>query len=326
MHFYSLLNRRNMLRFDWNLVNSFIAVASTGSLSAAARQLGSSQPTVGRHVAELERDLGIVLFRRGLGGYDLTEKGAELFTKAQIIGENMDRFALQATGAEEGLTGSIRISASEAMAAFVLPQMLARFATEEPGIEVELVASNQVDNLLRRDADIAIRMVTPLQEELIARKIGDVPLSACASKSYLDRRGVPSKPEDLLSHDLIGEDRGDNYIKGFAGLGYRVDRHAFHFRTDNQIVMFQAICAGLGVGFAQLPLIKQNQELQPLLLQLSLPLLPVWLTMHKDVKTSPRIRRTADFLYEELSAYVRSAEATRPASRATITKSKASAT
>jgi DNA-binding transcriptional LysR family regulator len=212
------------------------------------------------------------------------------------------------------------------MAAFVLPQMLARFATEEPGIEVELVASNQVDNLLRRDADIAIRMVTPSQEELIARKIGDVPLSACASKAYLNRRGVPSKPEDLLSHDLIGEDRGDNYIKGFAGMGYRVDRHAFHFRTDNQIVMFQAICAGLGIGFAQLPLIKRNEGLQPLLPQLSLPLLPVWLTMHKDVKTSPRIRRTADFLHEELSAYVRSADATRPAKSATITSSKASAT
>jgi DNA-binding transcriptional LysR family regulator len=297
-----------MHRFDWNLVNSFIAVASNGSLSAAARQLGSSQPTIGRHIAELERDLGIVLFRRGVGGYELTEKGASLFAKAQTLGEDMDRFALQATGAEESLIGSIRISASEAMAAFVMPEILARFSVEEPGIEVELVASNQIDNLLRRDADIAIRMATPSQEELIARKVGDIRLSACASKAYLARRGIPSKPEDLLSHDLIGEDRGDNYIKGFAGMGYRVDRHAFHFRTDNQIVMFQAICAGLGVGFAQVPLINSNKQLQALLPELPLPLLPVWLTMHKDVKTSPRIRRTADFLHAELLAYARSAD------------------
>jgi DNA-binding transcriptional LysR family regulator len=315
-----------MQRFDWNLVQSFIAVASTGSLSAAARQLGSSQPTIGRHIGELERDLGIVLFRRGSAGYELTEKGAALFTKARTIGEDMDRFVLKATGTEENLTGSVRISVSEAMAAFVMPEMLARFATEEPDIEIELVASNQIDNLLRRDADIAIRMATPSQEELIARKVGDIKLSACASKPYLDRRGTPIKPEDLLSHDLIGEDRGDNYIRGFADFGYRVDRHAFHFRTDNQIVMFHAMCAGLGIGFAQLPLIKRTSVLQSVLPELPLPPLPVWLTMHKDVKTSPRIRRTADFLHEELSAYVRSADATRPASSATITRSKASAT
>jgi DNA-binding transcriptional LysR family regulator len=315
-----------MQRFDWNLVQSFSAVASTGSLSAAARKLGSSQPTIGRHIAELERELGIILFRRGLGGYELTERGAALFTKAQTIGADMDRFALHAAAAEESLSGTIRISASEAMAAFVLPEILTRFSIEEPGIEVELVASNQIDNLLRRDADIAIRMVTPSQEELIARKVGDIPLSACASKTYLDRRGVPSKPEDLLSHDLIGEDHGNDYIKGFAGMGYRVDRHAFHFRTDNQIVMFQAICAGLGIGFAQLALIRQHEDVQALLPELPLPQLPVWLTMHRDVRTSPRIRRTADFLYDELSAYVRSAEATRPARSATITKSKASAT
>jgi DNA-binding transcriptional LysR family regulator len=314
-----------MQRFDWNLVNSFIAVASTGSLSAAARQLGSSQPTIGRHIAELERDLGIVLFRRGLGGYELTEKGTSLFAKARTIGEGMDRFALQATGAEENLTGSIRISASETMAVFVLPEMLTRFAIDEPGIEVELVASNQIDNLLRRDADIAIRMATPAQEELIARKVGDIRLAACASKSYLDKRGIPSRPEDLLSHDLIGEDRGDNYIKGFAGMGYRVDRHAFHFRTDNQIVMFQAICAGLGIGFAQVPLIERHEDLLSLIPELPLPLLPVWLTMHKDVKTSPRIRRTADFLYDELSAYVRSAADARWASKVTTTSKAANA-
>lgn len=312
-----------MHHFDWNLLRSFIAVADTGSLSAAARKLGSSQPTVGRHIAELERDLGVVLFRRGLSGYELTETGTNLFAKAANVREEMDRFSLHAFGAEEALNGTIRISASEMIATLVLPHILAKFALAEPQIEVELVATDQVENLLRRDADIAIRMVTPSQEELIARKIADIPLSLCATNAYLARRGIPEKPFDLEHHELIGMDRNDVFVRGFTQFGMKVDRHAFRFRSDSQLVMWQAMLAGIGVGIAQVPLIAREPTLQMLLPEIPLPALPMWLTMHKDVKTSPRIRRTADFLYEELSAFTRSADATRPANNATTTRQKA---
>lgn len=300
-----------MTEFDWNLVRSFVAVAETGSLSAAARKIGSSQPTIGRHVSELERDLGVTLFRRGLGGYELTDTGTALLNHALTVREAVDRFSLQATGSEEGLSGTVRISASEIMATLVLPQILSHFAREEPAIEIELMGSNQVENLLRRDADIAIRMVTPSQEELVARKIADIRLSMCAHENYLARRGTPEKAFDLFDHDLIGQDRADDFIRGFRAFGAtKVDRHTFRFRSDNQVILWEAVRAGMGIGIAQDALIAREPKLRTFLPELPLPVLPMWLTMHKDVRTSPRIRRTADFLYEALGVFARSAEAT----------------
>lgn len=315
-----------MNNIDWNLVRSFAAVAEHGSLSAAARTLGTSQPTLGRHIAELERALGVVLFRRGRNGYELTENGALLRSHAGPVQAGMESFSRVAFGATERMEGTIRVTASEIIAAFVLPEMLARFSRLEPGIEVEIVASNQVDNLLRRDADIAIRMVRPDQDDLIARKIGDIKLTACAAQSYLDIFGAPQSPQDLIRHRMIGEDRADNYVKGFAQFGIKIDRHAFQFRTDNQIVIWQAIKAGVGIGIAQAPLVVRESSIIAILPKMPLPVLPTWLAMHRDVKTAPRIRRTADFLYEELVAFARSADDTLPARSATMTRKKASVT
>jgi DNA-binding transcriptional LysR family regulator len=292
-----------MSDLDWNLIRSFVAVAETGSLSAAARRLAASQPTLGRHVAELEQALGVVLFRRGHSGYELTEQGAALLERAQTVGEAANAFARLATGATEQVGGTVRVAASEVVSAYVLPPMLARLRQAEPAIEVEIVASNQVENLLRRDADIAVRMVAPLQQDLIARKIADLPLAACAAKSYLARRGRPERAEDLLSHDLVGFDRGMDIINGFAALGVAVDRHAFALRTDNQIVLWEAIRTGNGVGFAQRQLAERDPLVETILPELSLPPLPMWLAMHRDVRTSARVRRVADFLFAELKRY-----------------------
>ena len=296
-----------MTDLDWNLIRSFVTVAEAGSLSAAARKLAASQPTLGRHIAELEQALGVVLFRRGRMGYELTEQGAALFERAQAVGEAANAFARLADGATEQIAGTVRIAASEVVSAYVLPAILARLRQEEPAIEVEIVASNQVENLLRRDADIAVRMVAPAQQDLIARKVADLPLTACAAKSYLDRRGRPQRPEDLLAHDLIGFDRGMDLINGFAALGVAVDRHAFAFRTDNQIVFWEAVRAGHGVGFAQLQLVERDPLVEAILPGLVLPPLPTWLAMHRDVRSSPRVRRVADFLFAELKRYAGSA-------------------
>jgi len=292
-----------MTDLDWNLIRSFVAVAECGSLSAAARRLSASQPTLGRHIAELEAALGVVLFRRGRKGYELTENGATLLERGRGVSEQAAAFSRLALGATENVAGTVRIAASEIVAAYVLPPILSRFGLEEPGIEVEIVASNQVENLLRRDADIAVRMVKPAQNELVARKIADLPLVACAAKTYLDRRGRPQRPEDLLSHDLVGYDRGDEIIHGFASFGVAIDRHAFRFRSDNQIVLWEAIRTGNGVGFAQKSLAERELLVETLLPGLALPDLPMWLAMHRDVRSSPRIRRVADFLFAELKRY-----------------------
>ena len=292
-----------MTDLDWNLIRSFVAVAETGSLSAAARRLAASQPTLGRHVADLEQVLGVVLFRKGRSGYELTEQGAALFERAQQVGEAANAFARLATGATEQIGGTVRIAASEVVSAYVLPPMLARLRQAEPAIEIEIVASNQVENLLRRDADIAVRMVAPAQQDLIARKIADLPLTACAATSYLERRGRPQRPDDLVAHDLIGFDRGMDIIHGFAALGVAIDRHAFALRTDNQIVFWEAIRAGNGVGFAQRQLAERDPLVEAILPELTLPPLPMWLAMHRDVRTSARVRRVADFLFDELKRY-----------------------
>lgn len=292
-----------MGEFDWNLIKSFVAVAETGSLSAAARRLASSQPTIGRHVAELEQALDVTLFRRGRRGYLVTEAGAALFERGKAVSEQATAFSRLALGTVEAIEGTVRIAASEVVAACVLPEMLARLGEEEPGIEVEIVASNQVENLLRRDADIAIRMVEPAQQELIARKVTNIALSMCAAMAYLDRRGRPGNAADLAGHDLVGFDRNDDIVRGFSAMGLRLDRSAFRFRSDNQIVYWEAVRTGNGIGVAQAPLVAREPLVEALLPDLPLPVLPVWLAMHRDVRTSLRLRRVADFLYEDLKRY-----------------------
>lgn len=293
-----------MKDFDWNLIRSFAAVGETGSLSAAARQLRSSQPTVGRHIDELEKALGVKLFLRGRRGYELTEAGAALMVRAQAAAGAMAALSVQAFGQQDQIEGSVRIAASDVISGLVLPEIAARLALEEPGIQLEIVASDRVENLLRRDADIALRMVRPAQQELLARKIGDIPLRFCAARKYLDRKGRPQTTDDLLEHDLVGFDRSEQIIEGLAAHGLTVRSGAFRFRTDNHIVYWQAVRAGNGVGIAQEPLIARDEEVEALLPDVPLPVLPLWLTMHRDVQTSPRIRRVADFLGQELRQYM----------------------
>ncbi|UCI20646.1 LysR family transcriptional regulator [Mesorhizobium sp. B2-1-8] len=288
---------------DWNLIKSFVTVAETGSLSAAARKLSASQPTLGRHIGELEQALGVTLFRRGRSGYALTEAGATLFERGKAVSEQANAFSRLALGSVEAIEGTVRIAASEVVAAYVLPDMMARLGIEEPGIEVEIVASNQVENLLRRDADIAIRMVKPAQNELVARKVCDIALRACAAISYLKRQGRPLGPADLVNHALIGFDRSDEMIRAFSQYGASVTRNSFRFRADNQIVLWEAVRAGNGIGLGQEPLADRDPLVEKVLPGLPLPALPVWLAMHRDVRGSVRIRRVADFLHEELRRY-----------------------
>jgi DNA-binding transcriptional LysR family regulator len=288
---------------DWNLIRSFMAVAEEGSLSGAARRLGSSQPTIGRHVAELEAFLGLNLFRRGPRGYETTEQGLALLEQAQSMSASADAFSRQATGRSDELAGTVRVTASEVVSSYVLPAIFARLGQAEPGIEIELVASDRLGNLLRRDADIAIRMIRPRQLDLVARKIADIPISMCAAHSYLERRGTPRQVNELADHDFVGLDRGNEIIEGMSAAGLTLDRHAFRIRTDHGVAYWEMIRSGNGIGFAQRFLVERDPLVAILLPELDLPHLPMWLAMHRDVRTSRRIRRVADFLHAELSRY-----------------------
>ena len=290
--------------FDWSLVRSFLAVLEKGSLLAASRDLQLSQPTIGRHVAELESQLGLVLFDRNGRGLLPTEAAYHLAESARIMQSGADQLARNVMGADLGASGTVRITASQPVSCYVLPPLLAQMRLSLPDVQVELVASNEVSNLLRREADIAVRMVQPQQASIIARRVGKVTLRACAHQDYLRRRGVPRQPSDLLAHDLIGGDRNDDTLKGFAAQGLVVGREQFAFRADDLIVVWQAVRAGLGVGFVSEHLIRSDPAVIPVLPKLKIQPLPVWLAVHKEIRTSKRIRAVYDFLADALPAAI----------------------
>lgn len=291
-----------MQQFDWNLVRSFLAVLENGSLAAASREAGISQPTLGRHMDELEAALGATLFSRGRGGMLPTSTALEIAESAREMRDAGASLSLHAAGRSQEIGGTVRITASHIVATYLLPPILARIMHDLPDIEIELAPSNAVENLLRRDADIAIRMVRPVQNDLITRHVNTFEMGIYADRNYLDTHGAPHSFEELSSHTIIGYDRSDLVIRGFAALGYKVDRGFFRFRCDDQVAAFEALVAGIGIGFAPRAIAARHRDLVRLLPQFTIEGLPMWLTSHRELRTSRRIRRVFDALAEALSA------------------------
>ena len=288
--------------FDWNLVTSFLAVLDHGSLAAAARATGVSQPTLGRHVDEFERELGVTLFERGRGGMMATETALAVAEQARAMRDASAAIEMAATGHSQSVEGTVRITASQIVSTYFLPGILASMFDDLPGIEIELVASNTVENLLQRDADIAIRMARPVQNDLIARQVNTLEMGIFAHRSYLASKGEPSGVEDLAGHVIIGYDRNDLVIRGFQAAGFTVDRHFFRYRCDDQVTAFEALAAGIGIGFAPRALASRHPALERLLPDIAIPGLPMWLTSHRELRTSRKIRAVSDYLGERLSA------------------------
>jgi DNA-binding transcriptional LysR family regulator len=255
-------------------------------------------------MTELESQLGLVLFERTGRGLLPTDAALRLVESARTMQSGADQLARSVVGSDPLTSGTVRITASQPVACYVLPPLLAQMRLTLPEVQVELVASNTVSNLLRREADIAVRMVRPEQATVIARRVGKVAIKACAHQDYLRRRGIPRHPSDLLSHDLIGGDRNEETLKGFAARGFPVKRGQFAFRSDDLIVVWQAVRAGLGVGFASEHLIRTDPAIVPLLPKLKIEPLPVWLAVHKEIRTSKRIRAVYDFLSDTLPAAI----------------------
>jgi DNA-binding transcriptional LysR family regulator len=281
---------------DWMLIKSFLAVLDTGSMMAAARKLGAQQPTLSRQIAELELQLGTPLFER-------TGRGAQPTAAALAIAHaarDMDTSAIsleRALAKQKKLnTGVVRITASQVAASYLLPSVLSKLQQAEPGIQIELIASNAISNLLRREADIAVRMIRPLQASVIAKKLGDISIIACAHQRYLKRVGTPQHPRDLLTHKLIGFDRDDSMIRGFAQLGTVMTRENFVFRTDDHLAYGRLVAAGCGIGFIANYNLQYLPEVIPILPMLKIPPLPCWLAVHREIRGSAVVRRVYEFL------------------------------
>ena len=294
-----------MNTIEWTLLRSFLAVIETGSLSAAATRIATSQPTLSRHVRELERVIGVTLFTRSVHGLEPTEAALSLIDDARAMGKAAQALTLKAQGRSQQLTGTVRITASVIVANLVLPPILVALRDTEPSIQIEIVASDFTQNLLRRDADIAIRMIDPTQNALIARKLGEAPIGMFGARPYLARRGRIENWDDLTAHDVIGFDRDDAIIKACAAHGHSAKRDYFPVRCDDQMLYWNLLLAGAGVGFAQILVAGRHPELERVDIDVRLPSMPVWLVTHEEVRSNARIRRVADFLAEALGDILR---------------------
>ncbi len=285
---------------DWSHVEAFVAVAEAGSLSAAARATGISQPTLSRHVAALEASLNQRLMHRGREGVRLTTAGLKLLAEGQHMANAAARISMLADGGRDSLTGTVRLTASCVVATFLLPDILTALRREEPAIAIEVVATDETENLLRREADIALRMYRPTQPDVITRKVADFPIGVFAAPSYLAEHGTPTTPEDLLNHDVIGYDRSTLVIEGLAATGLEVSRDFFAFRSDDQVLCWKMVVAGFGIGFMNRNIGRREPEVVEIETGAPMPSLPVWLTAHGELRSQPRVRRVYDWLADAL--------------------------
>lgn len=293
----------------WELYRTFLAVLTEGSLSGAARALGITQPTVGRHVTALEAAFGQPLFTRSQTGLLPTEAALALRGYAQSMHSTAAALARVAASQGLGVSGTVRISASEVIGVEVLPPMLARLRQAHPRLKVELVPTNRVQDLLQREADIAVRMTAPKQEQLIARRIGEVELGLHAHADYLRQHGTPATAEELAGHALIGFDQETPFLRSARKLLPIWSRDAFSFRCDSDLAQLALIRAGCGIGVCQSALAGRGDA--PLVRVLGGQFafrLETWVTMHEDLRGSPRCKAVFDALVECLQAHAAGAE------------------
>ena len=289
--------------FDWNRARAFLVTAEEGSLSAAARALRTTQPTLGRQVAALEEELGVALFERVGNSLELTESGVQLLEHVRRMAESAMALSLTARGQAEALQGSVVISAGEVDAYYRLPPIIAKLRAAEPGIELEIVVSNESSDLKRREADIAIRSYRPTQPDLIVRKLRDEAIWLYGSRDYVARcKGRhPKEIEDL---QILGWDRTHQVQDILAKLGWELSARNFSLLTRNHLMQIALMRQGLGLSFFPSELAPLIADIEPAFEQYG-PVLQVslWLVCHRELRTSARVRRVFDLLAAELAVH-----------------------
>jgi len=291
--------------FDWALVRSFLAVLDAGSVSAAAKRSGARQPTLSRHVADLEAQLGAPLFERTGRGVVPTGAALAIVDAARRMEDAALALGRGLASARSLTRGVVRVTTSQVAATWLMPAVLVRLQREHPEIEIELVASNELTNLLRREADIAVRMVRPVQQSLIARKLGEIEIVAAAHESYLAAAPPLRGPEDLAAHRLIGFDRDDSIIRGAARMGLVLSRGDFALRTDDQVTYGRLVAEGAGIGFVARYNLRHWPGVVAVLPTLAVGALPCWLAVHREIRSNPRVRAVYDFLAREIAPAIR---------------------
>jgi DNA-binding transcriptional LysR family regulator len=288
---------------SWDYYRSFLAVVEQSSLSAAARALGLTQPTVGRHIEALEQALGVALFTRSQSGLAATEAALLMAPYAQTLRATADALRRAAPHSRQDTAGVVRLSASEIVGSEVLPAILSTLRQAHPDIVLELVLSNRNQDLLRRDVDIAVRMVKPTQQALLSQRIGLLAVGLHAHESYLKRHGTPTELAQLREHHLIGYDQETPLIRALQAHGLQLKRSMFALRTDSDIAQLSAIRAGFGIGVCQVGLARRDPSLRRVLTKALHLSLDTYVVMHEDLRQVGRYRIVFDALVAGLRDY-----------------------
>jgi DNA-binding transcriptional LysR family regulator len=288
------------MNIDWNRARAFLATAEAGSLSAAARKLALTQPTLSRQVAALEAELGVTLFERIGKKLVLTESGASLLEHARAMGEAALAMTFAASGRAEAIEGRVTLSTTDGYAAYVLPEIVARIRREAPQVTLVIVASNSLSDLQRREADIAIRHVRPEGDTLIGRLVRESTAHFYASRSWVARNGHPASPADIAPHDFIGFEQSDRFADFMRGQGTRATADGFRLVSESSVAVWEMVKSGLGVSLMSREIAQRAQDVVELFPDLEPPRFPVWLVTHRELRTSRRIRLVYEILAEEL--------------------------
>lgn len=289
------------VKFEWNNTRAFLVTAEEGTLSAAAKALGMTQPTLSRQVAALEAEMGVTLFERVGQRLVLTESGMQLLEHARSMGNAALQFSLAATGQSQQIEGSVVISVGELDAVFRLPKMIAKLRREEPGIEIEVVVTNETSDLKRREADIAIRSFRPTQNDLIAKKIGEEVIWLYGTQDYLKRLPQFVEISELTDIQIIGFDRSNSASEVLNQKGWQLTKQNFRLITSFQLLQLELCKEGLGLIFFPADMGDNDPELIRAFEHMGPAIrLPVWLVCHQELRTNLRVRRVFDFIADEL--------------------------
>lgn len=289
-----------MNNLDWNQLKAFLETAETGSLSAAARKLGLTQPTLSRQVAAIEQRMGVTLFERVGKSMVLTPTGMDLLEHARAMGAAADALGLAATGRSQAVGGVVSVSATDAVAAYLLPPLVKQLREQEPGIAIEVIPSNALSDLLRREADIAVRHVKPEQPELIARFIREATAYFYASEDWVKTHGHPRSADDAAHLPFVGSDRQGRYLAYLRAHGLPVNESNFSCYVDHTVAHWALVQKGLGIGAMMEEIARDTPGVVRVLDDLPPIKFPVWLVTHRELRTSRRIRVVFEALAEGL--------------------------
>ncbi|MDZ4291734.1 MAG: LysR family transcriptional regulator [Hydrogenophaga sp.] len=290
-----------MNQLDWNQLKAFLETADTGSLSAAARKLGLTQPTLSRQVAAIERQMGVTLFERVGKSMSLTPTGLELLEHARAMGAAAEALSLAATGRSQAVGGVVSVSATDAVAAHLLPPMVRRLRELEPGIVIEVISSNALSDLLRREADIAIRHVKPEQPDLIARLIREASASFYASEDWVRIHGHPRNAEDAAHLAFVGADRSGQYLAYLRQHGLPLSETNFSCYAEHSVASWSLVRQGMGIGAMMDEIARETPGVVRVLDDVPRVHFPIWLVSHRELRTSRRIRVVFEALAQGLA-------------------------